>query len=222
MKFLAVSTSQTKASVSYFENETDVFTLEADRTVQPSFWLNEILSFFEMFRNDFIKSLDYIAVDIGPGSFTGIKVGLAFVKGISLGLNKPVFPVNSLEGFSYFAPKDKNIVIVSDAGKGLYYFSIYRSENSNNLSIIKPSLVEPERFTEIVADYEENDLYVIKDDYIKNIKSDGCFSNLPPLSKGIGIASKQSFDTSKLLSASELTPLYIRVSDAEANLIKQS
>ncbi len=222
MKFLAVSTSQAKASVSYFENGTDIFTLEADRTIQPSFWLNEILSFFEIFRIDFMSSLDYIAVDIGPGSFTGIKVGLAFVKGISLGLNKPVLPVNSLEGFSYLAPMNKNIVIVSDAGKGLFYFSVYSREGSNNLTIIKPSLVEPERFSKIIAGYEKSDLYVIKDDFIKNIKSDTCFSNLPPLSKGIGIASRQSFDANKLVFASEITPLYIRVSDAEANLIKQS
>jgi len=221
MKFLAVSTSQSKASVAYFDNDTDIFSFEADRTVQPSFWLNELLAFFEKFYARW-ELLDYIAVDIGPGSFTGIKVGLSFVKGLSLGLNKPVFPVNALEGYSHFVPKGKTSVIVSDAGKGMYYFAAYRTLDNARECLVEPCLVQPETFKKALLSFEQKELYIVKDDYIKNFDGDITFSNLPPLAKGIGLVSRVSYQENKLIFASEVTPLYLRVSDAEANLIKQS
>lgn len=51
-------------------------------------------------------ALDLIAVGTGPGSFTGIRVGLALAKGIGLGLDRPVFGIGSLRAMCRGVPRD--------------------------------------------------------------------------------------------------------------------
>lgn len=220
MNFLAISTSQHRASVSYFKKGTELFTLEVDRILQPSFWLNESISFFEKFENGLLKALDYIAVDIGPGSFTGIKVGLAFVKGISLGGDIPIIPVSSLEGCSFFAPFGKTVFVLTNAGKGRLYFALFKHEAFEHVSMISPKIASLDEVAGIISQYSNDSLFIVSEDGIPLIKSNVVFSKLPPISKGVGIASKRLFNDKQFIHAIELSPLYLRASDAEANLIK--
>ena len=44
-----------------------------------------------------ISDLDFIIINIGPGSFTGLRIGLSFAKGLSLSNNIPLIPVNSFQ-----------------------------------------------------------------------------------------------------------------------------
>lgn len=222
MNYIALSTSQSIASISYFKNNREFFTFQSGRERQPSFWLNEILLFFERYDTDLMQNLDYIAIDIGPGSFTGIKVGMAFVKGLSLGLGIPLFPINALEGYAHLAPRGENIAVISDAGKGMFYFSLFASEGGKRRCEVKVSLIKPEKLEEFLATTNKSSTIILVDDEIKNFKGTVTFSQMAPLSKGVGIASMSSFDKGKLINAENLRPLYIRLPDAELNIIKQS
>jgi len=79
-----------------------------------------------------IKEIDYFACGLGPGSFTGIRVGLAAIKGLSLSLNKPVVGISSLD---ILANKVKTpgvlVAPVIDAKRGLIYCSIYKREKGS-------------------------------------------------------------------------------------------
>ena len=55
------------------------------------------LSFLEKNLKFSLEDLDYYAIDIGPGSFTGLRIGLSILKGLNLVSPKPVIPVSSLE-----------------------------------------------------------------------------------------------------------------------------
>ena len=72
------------------------------------------------------KDLDGIAISIGPGSFTGLRIGLASAKMLSYALDIPVVTVSSLEAMAYHYPVP-NIYIASvlDAQKNNAYFSLY-------------------------------------------------------------------------------------------------
>ncbi len=78
-----------------------------------------------------LESLEGIAVSIGPGSFTGLRIGLATAKGLAFSFSIPIIGVNTLESYS-FSRKDLPGILcpMMKARKGEYYFTLYRKENS--------------------------------------------------------------------------------------------
>ena len=69
-------------------------------------------------RNDLTK----VAVATGPGSFTGLRVGVSFGLGLAMGRQVPIVPLPSLE--LQAARSDQPAIAVSDAGRGRYYFQV--------------------------------------------------------------------------------------------------
>src|SRR5215468_481641 len=71
--------------------------------------------------------LDGLAVSVGPGSFTGLRVGLATVKGLAMALDLPVAPVPTLDALAARLPfADAPVCPILDARKGEVYLSQYR------------------------------------------------------------------------------------------------
>ena len=74
-------------------------------------------------RRDFTH-VERIAVTIGPGSFTGVRVGLAFAKGLALGLGRPGVGVGTLEALAASAHIDGRVAAVIDAGRGNLFLQL--------------------------------------------------------------------------------------------------
>src|SRR6266545_3079457 len=71
--------------------------------------------------------LEGLAVSVGPGSFTGLRVGLATVKGLAMALGLPVAPVPTLDALAARLPfADRPVCPILDARKGEVYLSLYR------------------------------------------------------------------------------------------------
>lgn len=75
------------------------------------------------------ETVDRIAVGVGPGSFTGLRVGIAFAQGLGLGLDRPVVGVSSLqalaEAAATVAPSDSLRVVALDARRAEVFAAIY-------------------------------------------------------------------------------------------------
>jgi len=69
-------------------------------------------------------SIDLFAVTRGPGSFTGVRIGLATMQGLALALGKPVCGMSTHEAI---APDSGRAAIVDDAGRGEFYVSVFES-----------------------------------------------------------------------------------------------
>ncbi|MDP2938445.1 MAG: tRNA (adenosine(37)-N6)-threonylcarbamoyltransferase complex dimerization subunit type 1 TsaB [Candidatus Omnitrophota bacterium] len=88
-----------------------------------------------------INDIDYFACGLGPGSFTGLRVGIATVKGFAFSLNKPVAGISTLDILARNAGIAGAYVIpVVDAKRNLIYCSIYRKRNGK-LTRIKPYML---------------------------------------------------------------------------------
>ena len=73
------------------------------------------------------KELEGLAVSVGPGSFTGLRVGIATVKGLALALGLPVAPVPTLDALAATLPfADAPVCPLLDARKGEVFCSLYR------------------------------------------------------------------------------------------------
>lgn len=67
-------------------------------------------------------SIDLFAVTRGPGSFTGVRIGLATIQGLALALGKPVCAMSTHEAI---APESDRVAIIDDAGRGEFYVSMF-------------------------------------------------------------------------------------------------
>ncbi len=78
-----------------------------------------------------LKEIDYLAVGLGPGSFTGLRIGLATIKGFAAALEKPVVGLPTLDVLARSAlPQDDKIVCpVIDAKRNLLFTALYKADS---------------------------------------------------------------------------------------------
>ena len=88
-----------------------------------------------------LQEIDYFALGLGPGSFTGMRVGISFVKGLSWSNNKPIIGISTLDILAQNI-KENGLPIVSaiDAKRKLIYASIYMKK-SGQLRKISPYML---------------------------------------------------------------------------------
>jgi tRNA threonylcarbamoyladenosine biosynthesis protein TsaB len=94
-------------------------------------------------------SLDRIAVGVGPGSFTGLRVGIALAEGIALGLERPLVGVGSLRAMAYTVPETdtRTRVAVLDARRGELFIAAYAP---NGDEVLAPAALTPDGARELV------------------------------------------------------------------------
>ena len=152
MKILAIEASGPVAGCALLEDGT----LTAEYSVQYKKkhsqslvpMLNEMK---EMLDLD-LSSIDFIAVTAGPGSFTGLRIGAATVKGLGLALDKPVLPVPTVDSLACGRyGTDRVICPLMDARRQQVYTGIY--ENKDGLRILEPQCVTA--LTEITGKLNE-------------------------------------------------------------------
>jgi tRNA threonylcarbamoyladenosine biosynthesis protein TsaB len=94
-----------------------------------------------------LRDIDLLAVSIGPGSFTGLRIGLSVAKGLALATGVPVVGVPTLEAYARTAgPRPGLLCPVLDARKGEVYAAAFRWRGSEVECVAAANAVAPERF----------------------------------------------------------------------------
>ena len=131
MNILAFDTSTEKFSISILKNNKIVLNLSKIINKTYSKFLIPILKkSLEKSKLD-VKEINYILISLGPGSFTGIRIGIAAAKGLGLpykinisGFNNMDILVNSIDNNI----KEKRIVTIIKSKKSDYYFQVFNSK----------------------------------------------------------------------------------------------
>ena len=140
MKILAIEASGPVAGCALWEDGT----LTAEYSVQYKKKHSQSLvpmleEMREMVDLD-LSGIDFIAVTSGPGSFTGLRIGAATVKGLGLALDKPVLPVPTVDSLACnLYGTDRLICPLMDARRQQVYTGIY--ENRDGLNVLRPQCV---------------------------------------------------------------------------------
>ena len=154
MKILALDTSSKILALGvYAEGRVYEYNLEVGRKLSDL--LDKTIQRVLEAAGVGIKEIDYFACGIGPGSFTGVRTGVAMIKGLSWALKKPVIGISSLDILAQGAvDADKLIVPALDAKRSLIYCSVYQKK-SGKLARVKPYMLLPENevLAKIKGDY---------------------------------------------------------------------
>jgi len=91
------------------------------------------------------QDLDAIAFTNGPGSFTGIRVGLSCAKALAITTNLPVISINSLEAVAYsYVNERKRILVVNDARLDEFFIQEFSTENNQLKPSFEPMMIAVE------------------------------------------------------------------------------
>ena len=131
MKILALDTSGPNCSVAVIDENKVIANFNLNIGTTHSQILLPLVDELNKFSNLTLNDIDAFACSIGPGSFTGLRIGIATIKGFAISLNKPVVSVPSLLGLAYNVPTFDGIVCcVLDAKNDNVYSALFNVNNS--------------------------------------------------------------------------------------------
>lgn len=131
MLILAIDTATKIGSVALYEDKTGIIG-EINLYVKvnhSNVIMKAVDSLFDL-SGYTIKDVDKIAVTTGPGSFTGIRIGVAIAKGLAYSLEKPIIGINELDVLAETGEEREGLIVpLIDARKERVYYSQYKYEN---------------------------------------------------------------------------------------------
>jgi len=211
MNFLLINSNDKDAFVALTQNEnlyisnSSDFT-ESNATKKPDKLINCL---YKISKEHNLKNIDTISVTIGPGSFTGIRVGLSIAKGIAFGLNKKIVPINNFQlilNMMRNISNNKSYCVLIPAKLPEYYYSVIKNGKEIKSGCIEIENLDKiaEKDTIIVSDFDDEN--IIKHSYFE-------FINIKKLKKTVDSMielTKKLFSNGYTESAENVEPLYLK------------
>lgn len=223
MPILAMDTATLVSSVALATRDTLVaeLTLQTRKTHSEQLMphIEQLLSLAETSK----EAVEAVAVSIGPGSFTGLRIGLATAKALAYALRVPLIGVPTLEALAYGCPVPGALLVPTmDAQKGNIYFALYRWRDAGLEEIAPPRVAgHQEVFAELAAAGQPA---VIMGEAVglyhsALIEREELIAAEPhvamPRAASVAMLGWRLFDSGVSHDVMTLEPLYIRRSEAE-------
>ena len=196
MIYLFIDTSTTHLCVSILNEEKELYRfnelIEKDMASKIMLVINDALIQVNITLND----IDKIFVVNGPGSFTGIRVGVTVAKTIAWCLKKEIVPISSLEVLATTQINTKYCIPMIDARRGNVFAGIYDKDLN---------LIEKDKLT------NKDNLLIDKDREYTIVSYD--FNEVKPLINPMKIIMKHKQDNS--INPHYLNPCYLKMTEAE-------
>ncbi|OGW57966.1 MAG: tRNA (adenosine(37)-N6)-threonylcarbamoyltransferase complex dimerization subunit type 1 TsaB [Nitrospirae bacterium RBG_16_43_8] len=179
-----------------------------------------------------ISDIDVFAVATGPGSFTGLRIGLSTVKGFYYATGKPIVSVPTLEALAWHFPYSKYpVCTMLDARKKEVYAALFKWEGENLIRLMSETSAKPEEFlhnslsvthdNKLVFAGEGAALY--RDKIIEAMGEKAIFASpekTVPSPANVAVLGLKKAKAGEFSEPASLTPMYIRKSEAEVKWSK--
>lgn len=166
------------------------------------------------------SELDGIAITAGPGSFTGVRIGVATVKGLAFNDDIPCYFVSTLEAIAYnFVDKNAVVCAVMDARRMQFYNALFRVQNGKVERLCDDRAISIEDLRNELKQYDK---VIIAGDGAKlcfqNIELENCTlaDDDRIYQNAVGVA--KAAQNKNAISPKALMPVYLRQSQAEREL----
>ena len=227
MKILAVDSSAKACSAAIVD----------DKKILGSFFINTALTHSQTLVpmiNDLlintstkINSIDAFAVSTGPGSFTGVRIGVSAVKGLAMPIKKPCIAVSTLEAMPYnLISEDCVAVCVMDARCNQVYNALFEINGGSITRLCKDRALSIEDLKEELKSFDKKLILVGDGAELCYEKYKDDFDNIyisqesSRYQNAVGVA--YACENKELITCEELLPSYLRLPQAQRELLKRT
>ncbi len=162
-----------------------------------------------------VRELDAVAVGQGPGSFTGLRIGVGVAQGLAYGAVCPMVGVSSLRALAMAAPNNESQILAGiDARMGEVYWAEFARESGNLLQKNSMQVSQPERLV------SKSQSFVLVGNawteywsrFAEPIKQRGRLIGdlLYPQAQHVAILAGQKFQAGETIEAMDFAPIYVR------------
>ena len=165
--------------------------------------------------------LDAVAVGMGPGSYTGLRIGVSFAKGLCYGLQIPLLAVGSLDALTQVAMEDYQAGIIDidnwdeatlcpmvDARRMEVYTRLYNAKGEP-LNDVSAEIITPESLAEYRV---EKQLVIFGNGAAKccEVLGDATYINITPSARGLALPAQRLLDEGKTENIAYFEPFYLK------------
>ncbi|MBI2411656.1 MAG: tRNA (adenosine(37)-N6)-threonylcarbamoyltransferase complex dimerization subunit type 1 TsaB [Deltaproteobacteria bacterium] len=152
MNILAIDTSSPSGSIALFSDNRLVAELTVSEAGVHAEWLLKSIDSFLSSLNRSISEVDLFAVTNGPGSFTGIRIGVSAVKGLAWSAGKKAAGVSTLKALSMNLPYSaRPVCAVLDARKGEVYSALFDLSGGGIKELMPEAALSPQALVDALA-----------------------------------------------------------------------
>lgn len=177
------------------------------------------------------SDVDLLATAVGPGSFTGVRIGVSLLKGLAFGKDTPCVAVSAIEELAEnLAGLEGIIVPCMDARRNQVYNALFRSSHGEMTRLCDDRAISLDELCRELADFDGENIYIVGDGYElakrylvgKGLK----ICDTPPTLTGENAVSvcrvaKRKYESGETLTDLEIAPSYLRVPQAERERLER-
>ncbi len=178
------------------------------------------------------SDVDLYATSVGPGSFTGVRIGAALVKGLAFGRDIPCAEVSTLEALAENARGLRGIIVPAmDARRNQVYTAIFRCDGENMTRLTEDMAIAISDLGEMLKEYGTEAIYIMGDGYEvarRNLVSMGLNIELTPVgmrnesAASVARVALRQYNEGKTVSDRDLAPTYLRLPQAERERLERN
>ena len=230
MKILAIDTSGIVVGVALIDENKVLAEININYKQNHSVTIMPLIDQLLKSVNMEINEIDYLACTCGPGSFTGLRIGAATVKGIAFALNKKIIPISTLESLAYnIFITDKYIIPIIDARSERVFTAIYKWENQKLINTYKETSTDIRTLLKYIKENNIEPLFLgdgatIYKQIIKDFNENYIFAHIGHnMQKASSLASiaLQYVKDEKYIDHKSFEIKYLRKSKAERELLEK-
>ena len=221
MKILSIDTASDLCTVAVLENKNCIKEIIVNAARNHSEKIMPVIEQILQETNLNLKNIDLIVCDKGPGSFTGIRIGIGTVLAFQDSLNIPCIGISSLEALAYNVNQNGLICSLIDAKNNNIYLGLFKLDNNQYTQIENLEFKTINEAIDILKKFDGlitfvGDGAITHQDLLKSNFKNCLFAEKNSLSSySLGIAGFETFEKGIQTS---IMPLYLRKSQAERAL----
>ncbi len=225
MNILAIDASGVAGSVAYIKEGKFVGEYYICDKLTHSQTIMPMLEHMKKILDIDLDTVDAVAVTSGPGSFTGLRIGVTAAKSLALALKVPIIGVPTLDVIARNITYTNNLICpIMDARRNQVYTSLYKWNEGNLERLMSHDACDMDEYLELLKDKDEKVIFLgdgidcYKDKIVDVMGENACFApeflKLQRASVLLEIA-REKYENNETTSADVFVPLYLRKSQAE-------